>query len=261
MRNKCQAINLRDALGLAAREVVSFVGGGGKTAALRVLTHELAKARHTVVVTTTAKMYREQLAGVGKLIIHNDYDTLGSELRRSLNFSKVIAFGGEALSEGKVRGLPANWVDELWRLGHVDYIIVEADGSQGKSLKAPAAHEPVIPESTTTIVPVVGLDVLGKPLTAEFVHRPELVASIGEAAPGSLVTTALVAGIIAHPAGPTKGKPPEAGIVPLINKAESDFEWPVARKLASEILEVAEDIRRVVYGSCREYRFSVVQRT
>ena len=57
--------NLPEALGLAGRELVSFVGGGGKTTAL------FALARHTTrttVITTTTKMGRDRTGGVELLV-------------------------------------------------------------------------------------------------------------------------------------------------------------------------------------------------
>ena len=46
-----------------------------------------------------------------------------------------------------------------------------------RPVKAPAAHEPVIPLEATLVVPVVGLDALEGPID-EVAHRPELVRRI-----------------------------------------------------------------------------------
>jgi probable selenium-dependent hydroxylase accessory protein YqeC len=45
-------------------------------------------------------------------------------------------------------------------------ILNEADGSRMRPFKAPAEHEPVIPEETTLVVPVVGADIFGRTLAA-----------------------------------------------------------------------------------------------
>ena len=58
------------------------------------------------------------------------------------------------------------------------------------------------------LVPVIGLDVVGKPLVAGQVHRPELVAALSLAALGDPVTPEMIAAVLAHPQGGAKGFPP-----------------------------------------------------
>ncbi|MEW6426016.1 MAG: selenium cofactor biosynthesis protein YqeC [Bacillota bacterium] len=246
-------LTLRAALGLADRELAAFTGGGGKTAALRRLGLELAEAGRTVVAATTTKVYREQFAGLGEVVVSGDYRACLAGLRRALASGRVAAAGREIAWDGKLVGLPAEWVDEFWRTKIADYLLVEADGSRGRSLKAPAEHEPVVPGAATLVVPVVGLDVLGRPLTAEFVHRPEIVARIAKAVPGSPVTPAVAGKVIVHPAGLSKGVPPGARVVPLINKVDGPAEQPAARQLAEVLLSAG--IERVVLASCGGRQF------
>ena len=64
-------------------------------------------------------------------------------------------------------GVPPDWIGGL--AAEVDLVVVEADGAAGKPLTAPRAYEPVIPAATDLLVPVVGADVIGAPLTPERV--------------------------------------------------------------------------------------------
>ena len=73
----------------------------------------------------------------------------------------------------------------------------------------------MIPASATVVVPIVGLDVLGQPLDAEHVHRPEIVAELTGAAPGDPVTPAMIAAVLAHPQGGAKDMPPARPPDPL----------------------------------------------
>ena len=50
---------------------------------------------------------------------------------------------GRRVREDKLEGVPPERVDEL--SGEADLVLVEADGARGRSLKVPAAHEPVLP--------------------------------------------------------------------------------------------------------------------
>lgn len=247
---------MRAALGLGEKELVAFTGGGGKTTALRRLALELAGAGQTVVAATTTKVHREQFAGLGEVAVCRDYRSLLVELRRLLAPGEAVAAGRGITPEGKLAGLPAEWVDELWRTGIAAYLLVEADGSRGRSLKAPAEHEPVIPGAATLVVPVLGVDVVGRPLTSEFVHRPEIVARIAGVARGSLVTPAVAGRVVLHPEGLGKGVPSGARLVPLLNKVDGPAGLAAARQLAEFLLSAG--LERVVLASCDKEQFCCV---
>lgn len=247
---------LRVALGLAERELVAFVGGGGKTAALQRLARELGAHERSVAVTTTTRMYYEQLAALGPVVVSNDFQVLLTKLRRLLADSPVASAGLELEPGGKLRGLPENWVDELKNSRLAEYLLVEADGSRGRSLKAHAEHEPVIPLNATLVVPVVGLDVLGKPLSPEFIHRPELAARLAGTDLYAPVSCEVVARIMAHPSGLGKAIPSSARVVPLINKVDRPGDLSLARRLAAVILGSSKTISRVVLANCGGQRFT-----
>ncbi len=58
-----------------------------------------------------------------------------------------------------------------------NYLLVEADGSRGRPLKAHLPHEPVIPPHTDQVLLVAGLSGLGQPIQAAA-HRPEQFAAL-----------------------------------------------------------------------------------
>jgi len=119
-----------------------------------------------------------------------------------------------------------------------------------RPFKAPAAYEPVIPADTTLVVPVVGADVFGKPLDADHVHRPELVSALSGAPPGTPITPAIVARVLAHPQGGRKGVPAGARVIVLINKVESLPDRAPARETAERLLREPA-IHSVVLASLR----------
>ncbi|MCL6636117.1 MAG: putative selenium-dependent hydroxylase accessory protein YqeC [Peptococcaceae bacterium] len=246
---------LGEALGATGGEVIALVGGGGKTAALRRLAGEFAAPGRRVLVTTTTMMYLAQMEALGPVILSGGVDSLAELVRHAFERSPVVGAAKEAGADGKVRGLPPQWVDLFWQAGLAGMILVEADGSRGRSLKAPAEHEPVIPASATLVVPVVGLDVIGKPLSAGFVHRPELAARLSGAALHDPVTAGVAARIITHHRGPGKGAPPRAGLVPLVNKVDRPADRLRARELARAILAASGKIERVVLASCGKEPF------
>jgi probable selenium-dependent hydroxylase accessory protein YqeC len=111
----------------------------------------------------------------------------------------------------------------------------------------------VVPASTTILVPMADLTVLGKPLTEKHVHRPELVAGLTGAAVGQPVTVEIVATVLSHPQGGLKGQPEQARVIPILNQVAEDHPLCEARQIAHLILQ-NERVERVVVASLRAPR-------
>jgi len=114
-------------------------------------------------------------------------------------------------------------------------LIVEADSGRQLPLKAPAAHEPVLPTSTTMLVPVCGAAVIGRRLTPEWVEHPEVAAAIlgCDLAAAPRLTPAMIATLLVHPAGGAKGLHRGMRLVPLITQVEHADRLAAARLIAA----------------------------
>jgi probable selenium-dependent hydroxylase accessory protein YqeC len=116
-----------------------------------------------------------------------------------------------------------------------------------RPLKAPGNHEPVIPSVTTHLIPLVGIDALGRPLDEETAFRSERVAELSGAQLGGLITPHLIATVMTHPWGLMKGAPEGTKIVPVINKVETTSGLAGAHEVAQELLDMGVgQIERVV---------------
>lgn len=202
------------------RGVTAFIGGGGKTTAIARLARELSVLGRVLVATTT-RIYPPDLP----VLIDPDEDAL----HEAFLHHAIIAVG--SVCGGKL-GPPEN-LEALCALS--DYALIEADGSRGLPLKAPSAHEPVIPENTQLVVAVAGVDGIGHPISA--VHRPELYAALTAKPLGSLVTPEDVANVLLHPDGQRKGLNCPWRV--LLNKVDSGERLALARGTAKKILGVA----------------------
>jgi molybdenum cofactor cytidylyltransferase len=193
-----------------------------------------------VVTTMTTHIFTGQMALAPASLVYRDESSLMARLPGALaDHRHVLIVGDEEVETNKVRGLAPDTANRVAALPDVDVVIVEADGSRRLSFKAPADHEPVIPGDTTIVVSIVGMDVLGRPLTAENVHRLQRIAALTGAAPGDPVTPEMIAGVVAHPAGGAKGAPPGARLIPFLNKAEDAGTLAAARITARMLLESA----------------------
>lgn len=226
------------ALRIRPKEVVAFTGGGGKTTTMFRLAEELRSAGQRVVTTMTTKIFVTQMARAPARLILEGEGALLAQLGSTLaEHGHVLIAGGTVVEQDKVQGVPPELLDRVAAHPAVDALLMEADGSRRLPFKAPAAHEPVIPTSATIVVPMMGLDVLGRPLDAEHVHRPERIAALTGAALGDLVTPGLVAAVLAHPEGGAKGTPPGARLIPFLNKAEDEASLVAAREISRRLLQ------------------------
>jgi probable selenium-dependent hydroxylase accessory protein YqeC len=241
--------SLREALALGPRELVSITGGGGKTSLMFGLAGELARAGHRVVTTTTTRIMPPHPKESACVIVEEDEAKLLQKLKQALDEHNHVTVARLRPDPGHLKGLLPGTVDRIMELGLADCIINEADGSARKPLKAPNATEPVIPSTTTLTIAVVGLEVLGQPLSPEVAFRPELITQLTGLQPGAAVTPEAVARLVTDPHGLAQNTPPGARIIPLLNKLDRSSP-AAARFLAQAILRLhSPQIQRVVAGS------------
>ena len=228
-------MTLADALGVKPDEVVAFVGGGGKSTAMFRLAREAVQRGGRAIVTTTTKIFAAQI-GLAPAHVAAAEATRGRIDAALAQHRTVLVIGATDPSTGKADGVSLDLFRDL-RAWFPDACIVnEADGSRMRPFKAPAAHEPVIPTETTLVVPVVGADILGKPLDDDCVHRPELVSRLSGAPLGSPITSDTVACVLTHPEGGLKGVPNGARVAVIVNKVDAMANRDPARETARRLL-------------------------
>ncbi len=244
-------MSLRQAFGIGRDEIISLVGGGGKTTLMFAIAHEIETADDRVVTTTTTRIFAPSSAETF-LIVEADEEKLFSRLSRALENHNHVTLAAFRLPGGKLKGISPETVDRLAASKLVPYIINEADGSARKPLKAPNATEPVIPESTTLVIAVVGVDALGCPLTEDKVFRPEIVSRLTGLESRAPVTENTIAVLLTHTEGIAKGTPAHARIIPFINKIDKLPDLSAAESLANKILAKGHPrIKRVVLGQIK----------
>lgn len=240
---------IHEALRIQTGDVICLVGGGGKTTLMFRLADELTADGLKVVTTMTTKIFVGQMSRAPARVVRQGEGALLAQLPGLLaEHGQVLVAGSTLVEEDKVQGLEPALVDRIAAHHSVDAVVIEADGSRRLPFKAPAAHEPVIPSSATVVVPVVGLDVLGRPLTAEHVHRADRVAALAGASPGDPITPAMIAAVLAHPDGGGRAVPASARLIPFLNKVEDEATLLGAREIARLLLHAAGSPTKVRPG-------------
>lgn len=235
-------MKLDAALALRPREVISFAGAGGKTSAMFRLARELAGQGHAVVATTTTAIFAPEPGQADAVVVCSEPGELVSRVLAEIAGGRVLVCAAGHLFGGKLKGVDPSVVDRLSALPGLPYLLVEADGAARKPLKAPAEHEPVLPTSTTVLVPVVGAGVLGRRLAEENVHRPERVAALTGLSIGGVVRAVDVARVVLGIDGGLKG-PGKGRVFPLVNQADSPEGYLAAMEIAREMCRAARRFR------------------
>ncbi len=183
--------------------LIAFVGAGGKTSTVHALAQCFAQTGNRVLLATSTKTcIRDRLNQQENLLLSETATSWHETLEQAWHKQKIISVANHiAHEQGKVVGLAKEEITALAQAAVADIILCEADGAARKALKAPAPHEPVIPQDTDFCIGLIGLDILGKPLTEEHVHRAQLFSALTGLAMGEPLSFASLLRLAEHEQG------------------------------------------------------------
>ena len=242
-------MTLAEAFSIGDKEVISLVGAGGKTTLLYALGRELSTLRTGIILTTTTKIFEPEPSPLFLQHLSPELSAVKKWTAEHLERDRCLLLARGRLPNGKLEGIPPEWVEELFSLDGVSVIVNEADGAAGRPLKAPREGEPVIPRNTTLLVPVMGIDGMGRRLDDKTVFRSAIASRLLNLPIGSTVTEEVIVRLIMEL---IESRPAGAHVVPLINKVDVPGGREKAEKLARHLLSLdPPGIRRVVLGQLR----------
>src|SRR5258706_518378 len=177
MYNHDMSVSFIRAMRASHTSIITFIGAGGKTTALFLLAKELSK-NSPVVVTASSHLGEWQIAFADKHLVVESSETL-NDLESKLQGITLIT---GTLDGDRTKPLDEDTLNKLNQFckGRSVPLLIEADGSRQKPLKAWAEHEPPIPLFVEHVVHVVGLTGIGKPFNKKNVHRAKIFSKLGE---------------------------------------------------------------------------------
>jgi molybdenum cofactor cytidylyltransferase len=192
------------ALRVSNSSCIAFTGAGGKTTALFHLAGALSKGT-PVIVTASTHLGAWQVGFADHHFVVDSPKALGD---LESQFKGITLVTGE-FDEGRTKPLDP---ESLHRLNqfckqHAIPMLIEADGSRQKPLKAWAEHEPPIPTFVNQVINVVGLTALGKSLNQENVHRPEIFSKLSVLQVGGIITPDILTKVLTRKEGGLKNIP------------------------------------------------------
>lgn len=224
-------LTLAKALRIQDPSCIAFIGAGGKSTAMFKLARELTSP---VIVTATSHLGTWQTQLADSHIIAKDLT--GVENLAS-NLNGVILITGE-IEGDRTQPVNEEILERLYSLCREQAIplLIEADGSRQKPLKAWADHEPPIPEFVDLVVEVIGVEGLGKSLTEEFVHRPELFSKLSGLKIGDPVSSEALIKVLTHKDGGLKNISLSAERCLILNQADTPEAQSIAHTMKNGLI-------------------------
>ena len=182
--------DLSPLLGLADSQIITFIGGGGKTSLMNTLGKEFASHGYPTLLTTTTHIMKPDFLSDESYIENEDLGQLANIFTNLKKNALPLA----------ALGIPEKVVNSnvKWRSPSSDFckkiaefskkfstknpykflkILCEGDGSKRLPIKLPKDGEPVFFPKTDTVIGVIGLSCLGKPIK-ETLFRYELLPNL-----------------------------------------------------------------------------------
>jgi molybdenum cofactor cytidylyltransferase len=212
-------MDLKTAFRADKKTRLAVVGAGGKSSTMFMLARSIPGP---VITTASTHLSIEQpkYADV-HIIIRQPSDVL--EIKSHPDKKVILVTGEFAPQDGRVTGLSEPLLNEIKNIAdQLDLpLILEADGSKRLPLKAPAAHEPAIPDWANYVAVLVGLSGIGTPLDEFHVHRPEIYSHLSGLKIGQPVNIESLEKVLLHPSGGLKNIPTKANKAIVLNQADS----------------------------------------
>jgi probable selenium-dependent hydroxylase accessory protein YqeC len=231
---------------LDARDgIVCAVGAGGK----KTLLGRLATA-HPGRVAITATVFTTYVHDdLGFDVVVEPEERLPAAIA-ALDPRRSVVYACPGSKPGRRAGVSRETIERLHREGAFAATFVKADGARMRLVKAPAEDEPVLPDATATVVPIVSAAAFGEPLAERVAHRLEVVERIAGLPAGAPIGAAHVARLIASPLALLKGAEGRR-VVPLINMVDDAARESQARAAAELALALSDRFDRVVLACLR----------
>ena len=229
--------SISELFSLSPGSVVALCGGGGAGSLLYRMADDAAARGLKVLCSRTVGGQRPPAAEGRTTVIAEGVADLEAHLRAAFDEGPQVVLFGAVERKDKLTGMGEETLGALHASGLADLLLIEADGARGRPFKAPREDEPLIPPFATHMVVVVGMEVVGRPLSPRYVHRPERVEALTGLAEGEIVTPEVVAGVVSTPEAYLSKAPPSARCFLCCDKANT----PERRRSAVRIAELLAD--------------------
>ncbi|MFR5265026.1 selenium cofactor biosynthesis protein YqeC [Clostridium sp.] len=229
---------MNDVFKIKDKDVVSIVGSGGKTTLMNYLAKEFNKRK--VLVSTTTKI-RIPSQGFYDFIAFNKEE---ADAIKNIN-NKGIYVLGSKIKDNKLESFDLEYMKSI--TDNFDIVFLEADGSKEKYIKGWNEIEPVILDNTTITIGIINLEILGKLVNENNVHRVEQFMDLTGAKLNDVIEKEHLIAVIRGEKGLFKNS--KGRRILLINGVKDNKTRKIANEITETILKKHNKIDEVIIGN------------
>ena len=229
----------------AGSGIICCVGAGGKKTTMFRLAYE-HPGRVGITATSHIEYFPRTLAATKYIDAESG---LLNKVKHDRN-SRVIAFARPSERKGRHAGINLELVQKFRQEGSFDLLLIKADGARSRFIKAPAAHEPPLPDCADIVIPVVSAKVIGKKLSEKNAHRVELITKVTGARENEIIKPVHIARLLASAEGSLKNTA-SAKVIPLINMVDNREQEQLAREAAITALSMSNRFEYIVLAAMK----------
>jgi len=215
---------------------ISLVGGGGKTHLAFWLANFFKLHGYRICVTTTTKMYLPEPSQYDYIESITNFSLKQKSSIPAITFIYQHKIQQEDRQPEKVQGLTTNNLNRIQQSNLFDVIIVEADGAKQLPIKAPARHEPCIPECTNIVIGVTGAEVIFSRANSHQIHRWHEFSQLTGCLNQREINHSVLKSLLASPQGMFKNAPSNALKIWVMNKYDLCEQPDALLALANNLL-------------------------
>lgn len=232
----------------ARQGIIAVVGAGGKKTTL----HRLIEAHRIIGTKRIALTATVKMAPAAKSLnipmIVGDAKGLLPAVQSTLGSNTCVLIAAPSTTSGRLSGIPQELIQPIHDEGMFNVTFVKADGARMRLIKAPNDDEPILPNGTTTILPIVSARVFGKPISSRIAHRPEkLLTVINDVTDAGLQPRHIARFLASDKGALHQIRCPR--IVPVINMVDKPELLDLARETAKVALSMTDRYDRVILAS------------
>ena len=228
----------------ATKGLICLVGAGGKKTTMYALA---ALHPGRVALSSTSHMYQYDGSQVDAIVVARATDPIP----KFPPSARVTAFAGVTDTPNRVSGLEEAQINHIHTHDRPDLFILKADGARARLIKAPAAHEPIVPKLATTVIPVVSARAFGRRLDQGIAHRPELLCEVMHVGMDEPLGPRHIASLLTSEHGALKGVG-DTTVIPLINMVDNAALLSAAQEAARLALTATDRYASVVLAVMKE---------
>jgi probable selenium-dependent hydroxylase accessory protein YqeC len=145
----------------------------------------------------------------------------------------------------KIKGFTELEIESLLKTAQFDYVLIEADGSKGLPLKAPARHEPCIPKQAQLVIGVTSAELLFTTAEPGRIHRWETFSQLTKCCEGDQIDEAVIERLLTSTKGLFKQAPTNAARIWLINKMDLAINRQATEALAENLFNKIPELNEI----------------